>query len=414
MAGVKKNILYMLLVQAVTYLAPLLVLPYLTRTLGNQTYGSFGYMQAIVQYFVLITDYGFSITATRLIAMHQHDRARLSAVVANTLAAKMLLAMLCGLVSVVLCLTVGEIGLHSDILLACFIGVLGNALYPTWLFQGMEKMGVLSAITCLSRLLPLPFFFIWVQHSDDVVTAAALQNIPGIIAALFAFAYIWQSRWLEPVRLNGVSIFEMLQEGWAVFLSNISTSFYTTINGILIGMFAGKEQAAFFYATDKIRVAAQGLIQPVAAVIFPRMVVLQQAADMTGMKKLIQKGAGLLIGIQLIGGLIMFFGADLIAGLYLGPQFAGAAFYLRALAFLPTIIALATVLAQWRFQALGHSAILSKIYLLAGPLHAVYASWLTYQYHTNGLIVSLYLTESAITLMMMLMLKRKGMAILAA
>ena len=411
MTGIKKNIAYMMLVQGVTYLAPLVTLPYLTRVLGNETYGSFGFIQAIVQYFVLITDYGFGITATRLIAIHRDDKTNISSVVANTIAVKLALALVSAGVSVALFILFPSIAQHVDVLLACFIGVLGNALFPTWMFQGLERMRALAVIICLSRLLPLPFFFVWVHRSSDVVTAAALQNIPGMIAAVFSFYYAWQQQLIRiaPVSLHQMK--QMLSEGWAVFLSNISTSFYTTVNGILIGMFAGAEQAAFFYATDKLRLAAQGLIQPVASVFFPRVVVLHEKNDQASVSHMIKKGGMFLISMELICGLVMFFGADIIARHYLGAGFAPAALYLRSLAFLPVIIAVATILSQWRFQAVGQSVILSKIYLIAGPLHALYASYLTYQFHTDGLIISLYVTEIGITAAMMIALKKKHIAI---
>src|SRR5450830_73408 len=407
MTRIKKNIAYMMLVQGVTYLAPLVTLPYLTRVLGNETYGNFGFIQAIVQYFVLVTDYGFGITATRLIAIHRDDKPNISSVVVNTIAVKLALALLSGIISAGLCVIFPQLTQHLDVLLACFIGVLGNALFPTWMFQGLERMRALAVIICLSRLLPLPFFFLWVHQSSDVVTAAALQNIPGMIAALFSFYYAYQQRFIgfSPVSLRRMK--HMLSEGWAVFLSNMSTSFYTTVNGILIGMFAGPEQAAFFYATDKLRLAAQGLIQPIASVFFPRVVVLHEKNDQSALSHVIKKGGLFLISMELVCGLVMFFGADMIALHYLGAGFAPAALYLRSLAFLPVVIAVATILSQWRFQAVGQSVILSKIYLIAGPLHALYATYLTYQYHTYGLIVSLYLTEIGITAAMVILLKKK-------
>jgi PST family polysaccharide transporter len=408
MSGISKNISYLIVAQAFIYLAPLITLPYLTRTLGDESYGTYGFIQAIVQYFVLITDYGFSITATRLIAINSTQKIHVSSVVANTIAVKLLLVLLCALLSLLLLAVFPTIGQHTDILVACFIGVLGNALFPTWLFQGLEKMRVLALIICLSRLIPLPFFFIWVHNSGDVVMAAALQNIPGIIAAIFSFYYAIRHQLIEPVNISIDSIISMLKEGWAVFLSNMSTSFYTTVNGILIGAFAGKDQAAYFYATDKLRVAAQGFIQPIAATLFPRITALSQTPERAQeCKKLVIKGTGLLVIIELACGLVMYFGADIIAAHYLGKDFLPAAIYLKSLAFLPLVIALATVFSQWRFQALGHSVSLSKIYLIAGPLHSLYATYLTYHYHTYGLISSLYITEIGITLAMVLVLKNK-------
>ena len=408
MTGPKKNILYLIAAQGFIYLAPLIVLPYLTRTLGAEGFGRIAYIQYIVNYFILITDYGFSTTATRLISIDSHSKARVSSVFANTIAVKMMLACLTGVFSLVLIAAIPSIRQYSALMFACFLGVFGNALFPTWMFQGLERMRVLALITCASRVIPLPLFFLYVKNSDDLVAAAALQNIPGIIAAVFSFYYAIDKKLIERAEISITSIWDMMKEGWAIFLSNISTSFYTNINGILIGNFAGVEQASFFYATDKLRFAAQGFIQPIASALFPRITVLSQdLKDRQQAKRLIQHGSFMLIGIELLCGLVMFFGADFITVRYLGVGFMPAAIYLKSLAFLPLVIAVATIFSQWRFQALGMTVSLSRIYLIAGPLHALYATFLTYRYHGYGLISSLYMTEIGITMMMAFILKRK-------
>jgi Na+-driven multidrug efflux pump len=92
----------------------------------------------------------------------------------------------------------------------------------------------------------------------------------------------------------------MLKEGWPVFLSNISTSFYTTINIILLKLFAGADQVAYFAATDKIRVAAQGFIQPIAAALFPRIAALHKESNKSEeSRSLIRRGSCILLGVQL-------------------------------------------------------------------------------------------------------------------
>ncbi|HCX7544895.1 oligosaccharide flippase family protein, partial [Escherichia coli] len=58
------NAVYLFVVQGVTYLVPLITLPYLVRVLGAQSYGVLSFSLAIIQYFILLTDYGFNLSAT--------------------------------------------------------------------------------------------------------------------------------------------------------------------------------------------------------------------------------------------------------------------------------------------------------------------------------------------------------------
>jgi len=412
MTSITKNILYLVFVQGLIYLAPLVTLPYLTRVLSVPDFAALGFAQAVIQYFILITDYGFGITATRLIAINSGNKYSVSSVVANTLAVKLILSAAGGLACLLLIAVFADVQQHAVLFLACFIGVLGNALFPTWLFQGLERMRALALITAASRLLPLPLVFVLVKTTDDLVMAAVLQNIPGVVAAAMSFYYARQTKILVRASISVSSIWGMLKEGWPVFLSNISTSFYTTINVILLKLFAGADQVAYFAATDKIRVAAQGFIQPIAAALFPRIAALHEESDKRNeSRSLIRRGSYLLLGVQLAGGLVLFYFADVIAFRYLGASFAPAAMYLKALAFLPLVIGFATIISQWRFLAVGESRILSKIYLVAGPLHALYACYLTYRYQSTGLIISLYLTEMLITVAMIIAARKKGIVL---
>lgn len=412
MTSITKNILYLVFVQGLIYLAPLVTLPYLTRVLSVPDFAALGFAQAVIQYFILITDYGFGITATRLIAISSRDKLAVSGVVANTLAVKLILSAAGGLACLLLIAVFADVQQHAVLFLACFIGVLGNALFPTWLFQGLERMRALALITAASRLLPLPLVFVLVKTTDDLVMAAVLQNIPGVVAAVMSFYYARQTKILVRASISLRSIWGMLKEGWPVFLSNISTSFYTTINIILLKLFAGADQVAYFAATDKIRVAAQGFIQPIAAALFPRIAALHKESDKSEeSRSLIRRGSYILLGVQLAGGLFLFCFADVIALRYLGANFAPAAMYLKALAFLPLVIGFATIISQWRFLAVGESRILSKIYLVAGPLHALYACYLTYRYQSTGLIISLYLTEMLITVAMIIAARKKGIVL---
>ena len=55
-----KNIFSMVSLKGLEYLLALAILPYLVRVLGVEKYGTIVFMQSIIQYFVIIIDYGFN------------------------------------------------------------------------------------------------------------------------------------------------------------------------------------------------------------------------------------------------------------------------------------------------------------------------------------------------------------------
>ena len=57
-----ENAMAIALTQIVTYVIPLISLPYLSRVLGVEKFGLVFWAQACIQYFIMITEYGFNFS----------------------------------------------------------------------------------------------------------------------------------------------------------------------------------------------------------------------------------------------------------------------------------------------------------------------------------------------------------------
>ncbi len=77
---VMHNVASLSWLQAITYVLPLIILPYLFRVIGPERFGLVAFAQAFVQYFIILTDYGFSVSATKEISLCHDDNARISRV----------------------------------------------------------------------------------------------------------------------------------------------------------------------------------------------------------------------------------------------------------------------------------------------------------------------------------------------
>src|SRR5690348_11759554 len=89
-----ENMLSLLVLQGANYVLPLITLPYLVRVLGTAHYGLLVFAQAFAGYFVILTDFGFNLTATRQVAVHQDDPDQIRRIFCATMLAKLLLLLL--------------------------------------------------------------------------------------------------------------------------------------------------------------------------------------------------------------------------------------------------------------------------------------------------------------------------------
>ena len=127
-------------VQGLNYALPLITIPYLVRVLQPGRFGVVSFAQGVVLFFAFLTDFGFDYTASRAIAASRRDSAFISRIYWSTLFSKLILLCASG---AALCLVVAytpPLQQESRLFAATFLYVVGTALFPMWLFQGLEKL----------------------------------------------------------------------------------------------------------------------------------------------------------------------------------------------------------------------------------------------------------------------------------
>jgi PST family polysaccharide transporter len=264
-----KNISSLFSIRMAGYIIPLFTLPYLVRVLEPIGYRTLAFSLAIVQYFIIAVNYGFDLSATQKIAQSGGDKLTVSIIYWNVLAVRILIAFFGFIFLLFLSTVIDEIDLIFPILLCTYIAVFGAALFPQWLFQGKEQLGVISLIHIVLQLILIPFIFIFVNNSNDIWIATLLSSMPSIMIVIFSTYLMIKRNWITLCLPSFNGIKNELKDGWQLFLASAAISLYTTSTIVILGSIAGPISVAVYVSANKLLKAAQGIYAPISASFYP-------------------------------------------------------------------------------------------------------------------------------------------------
>lgn len=403
-----KNIVSLFVLQGANYLVTLITLPYLVRVLGPENFGRVAFAQAFIQYFVVMTDYGFNLSATRSVALVRDEPEKLSQLFSAVIIVKAGLMTLGFVLLLLIIWLVPGFAEDWSLYVLVYLMVLGSVLFPVWLFQGLERMRHITVFTILANMLTVSAIFAFVHHPGDYRLAAALQASGMVIAGLLALAVITRA---FSVRLTWPGLAQLktvLADGWHVFLSTAAISLYTSSNVFFLGLLSNPTAVGYFSAAEKIIKAAQGLVGPVSQAVYPHIAALSASSREAALVFI-----GKLVRYQGVATLLLSLGlfalAEPVVDLVLGSDFQASVHLVQWMAALPFIIGLSNVFGIQTMLNFEMKQTFSRIVIASGLINIILILPLAHWLGAQGAAISVLLTEIIVTSLMALVLARAGL-----
>ena len=403
------NFFSLSIVQFANYLAPLIILPYLFRVLGPSRYGLTELARAIAVYFLILTDYGFSLSATREISVHRDDSQRVSEVFSCVLLLKALLVVFSLVILSLIVFTVPRLRADWPLYYLSFASVLGMWLFPIWLFQGLERMKYIPLLNVTAKTLVIISVFVFIHSPDDYLYAPLLQSAGTI---LIGWAGLILALCLFPVRFRLPSVAALKRElanGWHLFLSKMAITLYTTSNIVILGLLTDPTFVAYYAAGEKIvRAVSDGLLVPLSQAVFPHVgrLASQSRAAALRFTARVAKLAGAVTVVLSVG---LFLAAPYLAALVMHEKFAEGMVVIRILSPLPFLVVLGNLLGVQVLVNFGLQRLLTRILTLAGVLNVLLAVLLAGPFQHVGVAAASLTTEIVATTAIFITVRKKGL-----
>lgn len=400
-----KNIISLLILQGSNYVFPLLTFPFLVRSLGVEKYGTLILGLALMQFLNVFVDYGFNISATRSISIVKDDRKIVNAIYNKIMSIKIILTSLLVILWIII---VGIIPFFENklIFIICLLIIIGNTLFPIWLFQGLEKMSYITNINIIVKFLVTLLIIIFIQTEEDLYLAMLFQTFYYLIPGIISIYFIKIKLRIKFSFIKDINILvKELIEGRHIFATNLWINFYVQGPAIILGLLSGNLATGNFGIGQKIQGAFSGLVQPFSQAIYPYICEQFEKNKLKFLiftKKLV---IFTLIFSTFLGILTIVF-SSLLVYLVTGDNNSKLDHIVKLFSFVIVFSILNTILARI-IHAMNLSKILNKSYAIAASFFVVCSIPLTINYSEIGMILSVILAEGTVVILNLINVYKK-------
>ena len=266
-----ENFIALFSLQAVGYIFPLITFPYLTLHLGVEGFGKYVLVQTIFIYLDLIVSYGFKITATDLISKSSKNSEEVSKIFCAVLGTKAILLLLVTFLLSISMLLVPFLNNNSTLIMCGFPYLIGNFLFPVWLFQGLQRMKYITYIHIVSKVLFTCLIFVLVKDANDIEYAIGSYSFGFLIAGIISVIIAYKKFSLKLYFPSFSSIRHQFVNGYYIFLSQFSVGMYSSVNILILGGLTSELSVGIYAIANKVYTIVTALGTPFSRALFPFM-----------------------------------------------------------------------------------------------------------------------------------------------
>lgn len=263
------NFSYLTLLQIGGYIFPIITYPYLARVIGVSGFGKIAFAMSLIVYITTFVDWGYNFTATRDIAQANNNLKKINDIFNIVMTGKCILTFISLIILFGLILCVPYFYNNALILIFSFSIVIGQLIFPEWLFQGLEDMRLITILNLLSKLLFTLAIFIFIKTPDDYIYQPLLYGAGYIMSGIISIYVVQRKLKIRFRWASYSSTFLSMKKSANVFINNLMPNLYTSFSVLLLGIWGGSIPNGFLDGANKFYSIGSQFLNVLSRAFFP-------------------------------------------------------------------------------------------------------------------------------------------------
>jgi PST family polysaccharide transporter len=386
------NFFFLFFVNIANFILPLVTFPYLVRILGIEKFGLLSFATSIITYFLILTDYGFNLTATKEISINRNDKNKINEIFSAVMSLKVIIMFIGFMVLLPFLFLIPKLNVYWYIFVFSYGNVLGQLMYPIWFFQGIEKMKIISILNISSKVVFTAAIFLFINSETDFYLVPIFSSLGFVLIGIVSMILVKFQYKVSFILQEKAVLYSYLVDGWSLFLSNISITLYTTATITFLGFYTNNTVVGYYSVADKIVSAIRGVVSPISQVLFPYLCNTAQ----NNPKKVLSINRYLALfggSAMLLVSIFLFVFAEGIIFLIFNKKDSASIIILQILAVIPFLTFLHTVFALFTMIVFGKNREYSRIIVSAAFLNLILCLILIPFFGYKGAAIAVVIVE---------------------
>lgn len=268
--SLKKSSIFNIVIKLLTYLIPLVLSPYLYRTLTFTGVGTYTYQSAYVNYFMLIAAFGFADYGTKRISTATKDSDELNKRFWSIFFAKQLLGILS--LAIYFALVFAHVFGDSSTTVAYSVlslGIISTMFDVTFIYQGIENFKAIAIRTTAIKVLNLILIFCLVKSPSDYLTYVWIMMGSNMLSALVMFVPL--RKYIKKPVFEFKMMLIDFKKSLSFFLASAAVTLYTTLKSTILGLMVDDTAVGYLSSATKMRDVVSSVTGAIIPIFYSRI-----------------------------------------------------------------------------------------------------------------------------------------------
>ncbi|MCR1960451.1 flippase [Thomasclavelia cocleata] len=311
-----KNYIYNVGYQIFLIVVPVITAPYLARILGPTQLGIYSYVNSVTSIITTVGLLGLQSYAYREIAYVRDNNIMFTKTVSQIFLLRIFIFVIISIFYVPYC----YISDYSTYFFVQYLLVLSVFLDVSWIFIGMENLGIVAFRNFVAKLITVIGIFIFIKSRNDLWIYFFLFSFVTFITTISMFPIV--KKYIKFSNISLKDIFNHIIPSIKLFIPQIATMLYLQFDKIMLQILgSGSEQVAFYDQAEKFINIPLTVITALCTVMVPRIANLYANKNFQSIEYYMNKTIkfSLFLSVPMMFGLISI--SEELIPWYLGSSF---------------------------------------------------------------------------------------------